>query len=60
MNKKVIVPLILGAATLLALYLTGQIGQQEEEAAQVYGNVDIREATLPFRVAGRLAEVNVD
>lgn len=30
MNKKVIVPLILGAATLLALYLTGQIGQQEQ------------------------------
>ncbi len=60
MNKKVIVPLILGAATLLALYLTGQIGQQEQEAAQVYGNVDIREATLSFRVAGRLAEVNVD
>ncbi len=60
MNKKVLVPVAIGAVALLALYLTGQIGQPQEGAAQVYGNVDIREATLSFRVAGRIASVAVD
>lgn len=32
MNKKLIVPLLLGALVLLALYLTGQIGHKEDGA----------------------------
>ena len=60
MNKKLIVPLLLGALVLLALYLTGQIGHKEDGAPPLYGNVDIREATLSFRVAGRVASVLVD
>ncbi len=60
MNKKVLILLLIGTMTLLALYLTGQIGHKEDGGAQVFGNVDIREATLSFRVAGRLASVLVD
>ena len=60
MNKKLILTMLLGALVLLALYLTGQIGHKEDGAPPLYGNVDIREATLSFRVAGRVASVLVD
>ncbi|MEO2219480.1 secretion protein HlyD [Chromobacterium vaccinii] len=53
------------AALLLAAALTGgyYLYQREAEAARqgtLYGNVDIREVALAFRVSGRLASVQVD
>ncbi|MEN6079421.1 secretion protein HlyD [Chromobacterium piscinae] len=53
------------AALLLAAALAGgyYLYQREAEAARqgtLYGNVDIREVALAFRVSGRLASVQVD
>lgn len=60
MNKKaIIVP-----ATLLAVSAVGVTWYRHRDAASksgtIYGNVDIREATLAFRVAGRVAAFNVE
>ena len=62
MNKRVVLPLLAGAALLTgALYLTARIhGEDELGASPVYGNVDIREATLSFRVGGRVSQIAVD
>ena len=62
MNKRVVLPLLAGAIALGgALYLTARIhGEAEEGASPVYGNVDIREATLSFRVGGRVSQIAVD
>lgn len=60
MNKKaIIVP-----AALLVVVAVGISWYRQRDAAAkigtIYGNVDIREATLAFRVAGRVAAFNVD
>ena len=60
MNKK---PIILGVAALAAL--VGGIAclrRNAQDAAKVtlYGNVDIREVNLAFRVGGRVTEIAVD
>ena len=62
MNKRVVLPLLAGAIALGgALYLTARIhGEAEEGASPIYGNVDIREATLSFRVGGRVSQIAVD
>ncbi|QEL55112.1 secretion protein HlyD [Chromobacterium paludis] len=62
MSKRSIIAL--AATVLLALagaaYYFYQRAAQAERESTLYGNVDIREATLAFRVAGRLATVLVD
>jgi HlyD family secretion protein len=60
MNKKPV------AITAIALVVVGTGAQyacrsaREGAAAVLYGNVDIREVSLAFRVGGRVAEINVD
>lgn len=60
MNKKaIIIPVIalaLGAAGLA--YYRNSVGKAQD--ATIYGNVDIREASLAFRVAGRVLSMQVD
>lgn len=60
MNKKII---LLPAALLAALAIGVTCYRHYAAAAQngtIYGNVDIREASLAFRVAGRIATFQVD
>ncbi|MFZ6752829.1 secretion protein HlyD [Undibacterium sp. Dicai25W] len=59
MNKKLIVlAVVLG---LLAVAYVGFFSKNKTDAnATIYGNVDIREATLAFRSGGRVSEVRVD
>lgn len=60
MNKKAII----APAALLVVAAAGVTWYRHRDAAAkngtIYGNVDIREATLAFRVAGRVADFNVD
>ncbi len=60
MKKKIIIPaLIIIALAAAGLYFLRQ--EAEEEALDtVFGNVDIREVTLGFRVGGRLEEIHFD
>jgi len=55
--------LLIGAALLAAVAIAAwyalSTGRRTGELA-LYGNVDIREVTLGFRVAGRLAQLSVD
>lgn len=60
MNKKLI-PIVAILAIGIAgavYYFSGQDGAAHDDA--IYGNVDIREVSLAFRVAGRLSEIKVD
>jgi HlyD family secretion protein len=60
MNKKaIIIPIVLLAA-VAAVYLVRRNGSTDERKATLYGNVDIREASLAFRVAGRVDSLKVD
>jgi HlyD family secretion protein len=60
MNKKaIIIPAALLAA-VTAVYLIRRNGSVDERQATIYGNVDIREASLAFRVAGRVDSLRVD
>jgi HlyD family secretion protein len=60
MNKKaIIIPVValaLGAAGLA--YYRNSVAKAQD--ATIYGNVDIREASLAFRVAGRVLSMQVD
>jgi HlyD family secretion protein len=60
MNKKaIIIPviaLVLGSAGLA--YYRNSVAKAQD--ATIYGNVDIREASLGFRVAGRVLSMQVD
>jgi HlyD family secretion protein len=59
MNKKAIfIPILLVGAA--ATYLVYRRGTGEERQTTLYGNVDIREASLAFRVTGRVASLQVD
>jgi len=60
MKKKIIIPILI----IIALAATGLYFFRHEEEAKaldtVYGNVDIREVTLGFRIGGRLEEIHFD
>jgi HlyD family secretion protein len=57
MKKRIIILVVLvGLAGLAAWWLKAR-RQREGGTLQLYGNVDIREVNLGFRVPGRLAEV---
>ncbi len=59
MNKKAIfIPILLLAG--VAAYLIYRGATAAERQATLYGNVDIREASLAFRVTGRVASLKVD
>ncbi len=60
MNKKaIILPILLLGGSAVA-YLIYRNATAAERDATLYGNVDIREASLAFRVAGRVASIAVD
>ena len=60
MNKKaLIIPIIVvGAASVGLAYYRSSV--REAQNATLYGNVDIREASLAFRVPGRVLSLQVD
>ncbi|OJW69967.1 MAG: secretion protein HlyD [Sphingomonadales bacterium 63-6] len=63
MNGKRILALAGAAIVLIAAVATngfGLIGRGHDGELTLYGNVDIREVDMAFRVAGRIAAVDVD
>jgi HlyD family secretion protein len=61
MNRKliagvVIVAIAVGAAAYYALHGSGD----DARATTLYGNVDIRQVSVSFRVSGRVADIRVD
>lgn len=61
MQKRVLAAVLLVAAAAAAAgYLFYQRAGEARRQLTLYGNVDIRDVSLAFRVAGRVAEVAVD
>ncbi len=62
MNRRTIVIslVILAAAAALAAWAFGLFGNGREDALRLYGNVDVREVDMAFRVSGRIATLPVD
>ncbi|OOG62148.1 secretion protein HlyD [Sinorhizobium sp. A49] len=64
MNRKILVPVVLLAGAAAAgwwLDLPSRLGWTGQRPASVlYGNVDIRQVSLGFRVSGRIAKLAVD
>ncbi|MCX7056401.1 MAG: secretion protein HlyD [Proteobacteria bacterium] len=52
--------LVLVAASAAALGYVTVVHRAHDDDLQLYGNIDIRDVTLGFRVAGKVAVVNVD
>lgn len=59
MKKVVILLLVLGGAAAVGWHFYGKY-RSEHQPLELYGNVDIREVDLGFRVGGRLQEVLKD
>ncbi|GGD91178.1 UPF0194 membrane protein RB0873 [Tsuneonella deserti] len=59
MNRRTIILFILGAGLLIAALATSGFGllKKEEQGLTLYGNVDVRQVELGFRVGGRIAEM---
>lgn len=59
--RKVVAVLVVASGVTAGLYATGRIGGTHAPpgALTLYGNVDVREVELGFRVAGRLRTMNV-
>lgn len=61
MNKKPLAIIVLAAIVAGAVALYKVRGTDEAtRAATLYGNVDIRQVSVSFRVAGRVADIKVD
>lgn len=64
MNRKVLIPVVLLAGAVAAGWwfeLPLRLGWTEQRSASVlYGNVDIRQVSLGFRVSGRIDKLAVD
>ena len=58
--KKKILPLLLIAALGLGFYYYQRENEKSGQDLVLYGNVDIRELSLGFRVAGRLEKMNLE
>ncbi|MBI5520518.1 MAG: secretion protein HlyD [Desulfovibrio sp.] len=58
-RKKIVIALAAAAVAGLALFALLR-GRGDGKELKLYGNVDIREVELSFRVPGRVAKVNVD
>jgi HlyD family secretion protein len=60
MNRKKIIPALIVLIVIGAGIAYWKMSDHASEAVPLYGNVDIREVNLAFRVGGRVAEVKVD
>lgn len=63
MNRRLILILVIAAGLAVAAFATrgfGLIGRGDAGPLTLYGNVDIREVDLGFRVGGRIAGIGVD
>jgi len=60
MNRKRVLIIAGLAAVCVVVWLVLRNGADKNQGLKLYGNVDIREVELSFRVPGRLAEVRVD
>ena len=62
MNARRILPIVIVAALVIAAIVTRGFGllPKAEEPVTLYGNVDIREVDLGFRVGGRIADIPVE
>jgi HlyD family secretion protein len=59
MKKQIIVPIVVLALSAGSYFLYRHVRPADREAT-LYGNVDIRDVALSFRVAGRVADIMVD
>jgi HlyD family secretion protein len=62
MTPKRLIPILLIAALVIAAFATRGFGlfKSDDGALTLYGNVDIREVDLGFRVGGRIADIPVE
>jgi len=62
MNRRTIIIAIvaLAVAAGLAAWAAGLFGSGREDTLRLYGNVDVREVDMAFRVSGRIASIPVD
>ena len=59
MKKQIALPLLIVATAASGTFMY-RCASSGSHSVTLYGNVDIREATLAFRVSGRVAEIMVD
>lgn len=60
MFKKILLGLFLAILGLGLWQYRNNVGLQAQQADTLYGNVDIREVSIAFRVGGRVSEISVD
>lgn len=62
MNRRTIIValVVLAAAAALAAWAGGLFGNGREDTLHLYGNVDVREVDMAFRVSGRVAAIPVE
>lgn len=58
--SRVLIPVVLVVLALAGFLAWRTFGKQDDKPLTLYGNVDIREVNLSFRVDGRVAELMVD
>jgi HlyD family secretion protein len=59
--KKILLLVLLALATATGVYLNPQwLGENGDQPLRLYGNVDIREVQLGFRVGGRLRQMHFE
>jgi membrane fusion protein YbhG len=59
-NPRIAIPVVLGLAAIAAIAYYVYDAHEEASTLTLYGNVDIREVELAFRVPGRLVAMDVD
>ena len=63
MNRRVLIAVALAVVLVIAAVATrgfGRVGRTDAGPLTLYGNVDIREVDMAFRVGGRIAEIPVE
>jgi HlyD family secretion protein len=63
MNRRIIIAIVAIAVLAVAAFATsgfGLMGKKDAGELALYGNVDIREVDMAFRVNGRIASIDVD
>lgn len=59
-RKAIVTVVVIAALAAVAGWTLGLFGDGREDTLQLYGNVDVREVDMAFRVSGRLASIPVD